>query len=201
MFSDDCEVPCWRQIHPGVSTENEVIESLKGFSDIKADKFWRGGGFISSDKYIAFDLSNGVNVTIYLKNDRVVMILFSQADGITSFSNCIREFGDPEFVIQSSVMGSGLPLGATSAWHTWFFALNPKNGTAFGYDTYRYFGKNTIITPRTKVTNIEFFDANSFEILLSEGLLVNKEISKDIQIENLHPWGDYGDIDLFYPEK
>lgn len=201
IVSDDCEAPCWRQIKPGVSTDDEVIELLDGFHDITSDEIWQGGGSESSEKAIAFELSNGVNVTIYSVDKVVVLILFSKTDGITSFRDCIQEFGDPEYTVQSSVIGFGLPLGATSAWHTWFYALNTKNGTAYGYDTYSYFGKKAAITPKTKVTVIEFYDTTSFETLLSKGLLVNKEISKDIPIEALHPWVGFGNIDELYPEK
>lgn len=201
ISSDDCEVPCWRQIQPGVTTDDEVMELLDGFHDINTDEVWQGGGYQSSEKAIAFELSNGVNVTIYTLDKVVVVILFSKANGITSFGNIIQEFGDPEYVVQSSVMGFGPPLGATSAWHTWFYGVNTNKGIVYGYDTYRYFGKKVTVNPKTKITHIKFFDPNSFVTLISKGLLVNKEISKDIPIETLHPWVGYGNIDLLYPEN
>ncbi len=201
LFSDTCKVPCWRKIQPGLSTEDETNALLAGFTDIEGNKTWRNGDSNSSNYSISFELSDGTNGTIYMIDGVVALLLFSKADGIATIDNCLQEFGDPEYVVQSSVMGFGLPLGATSAWHTWFYGLNTKNGTAFGFDTYRYFGKKVEITPKTRVTVVEFYDPHSFEDLLSKGLIVNKEVSVDIPIENLYLWDGYGNIDTLYPEK
>jgi hypothetical protein len=176
------------------------MDLLTGFADIKGDNIWRSGSQ-STGESIGFILSNGVGVTIYPVDKVVVLIIFDNPNGITSFGNCIQEFDAPEFVVQSSVMGFGIPVGATSAKHTWFYALNTKNGIAYGYDTYSYFGKNTEITPKTQVTVVEFYDTGSYETLLTEGLLVNKESSAEFSEKNLHPWAGYGDIDQLYPEK
>jgi hypothetical protein len=199
--SGECDAPCWRGIQPSVSTYEDMIDTVDSFHDIKSDEVWKGGDSKSSDKAIAFELSDGINVTIYTMDEIVALILFSKVDGIISFENCMQEFGEPEFVVQSSVMGFGPPLGATSAWHTWFYAVNSKRGIVYGYDTYSYFGKKSIITPQTRVTEIKYFNAISLDTLLSEGLLVKEEISKDVSINTLHPWAGYGDIDVLYPEK
>ena len=200
IFSKECKAPCWRYIEPGKTTEEETMDLLTGFADIEQDKTWRGGSN-STDKYIAFNLSNDVNVTIYPVDKIIALILFENSGGIASFGECVKEYGVPEYIVQSSVMGFGLPVGATSAKHTWVYALNPKNGVAYGYDTYSYFWKNTELTPNTKVTIIKFYDTNSYETLLAQGFLVNKEVSEEFSIENLYPWAGYGNVDELYSKK
>ena len=200
VFSSDCVAPCWRHIQPGRTTEKEANDLVAGFSDIKGDNVWRGG-LESIAQYIEFDLSSGVNVRIYLMDKVVALIKFVDPSGIITFGDCVQEFGVPEFAVQSSVMGYGLPIGATSAWHTWFYALNTDKGTAYGYDTYGYFGKNAVLAPKTRVMVIEFYDVDSFEKLLKDEFLINVEVTKNLTTGNLNSWNGYGDIDKLYPEK
>lgn len=199
VFSSSCEVPCWRQIHPGVSTREDVIEIINGFADLKSDELWQGGEDRSSGA-IGFTLSNGENVTMYFTDGIVSVIHFFDEKGIVSLDELIQEFGEPTAAIQSSIMGYGLPVGATSAWHAWFYGLDTKIGITYGFDTYRYFGKITIISEKTKVTEIQFFDPGNLEALLKIGPLIKAD-GEELSPEALHPWMGFGDIDLLYPEK
>jgi hypothetical protein len=201
VFDNTCVAPCWRQIQPGKTTEKEVSDLLAGFPDIKAHKVVHSFFANTNSPYLTFELPSNLNVTIGLIEDRVAFIQFDDQNGIATFGNCVQRFGAPEFVVQSSIIGPGIPIGPTEGLHTWFYALNKDKGIIYGYDTYRYFGKNTVLAPTTMATEIEFYDVDSYETLLKNYLLINVDPSENFSSENLYPWAGYGNLDELYPEK
>jgi len=113
----------------------------------------------------------------------------------STFEKCVNEFGTPENIGRSFVMGPGLQIGATSAIHPYIFAISPQKGIVFGYDAYKHFSDDLVLSPRTKVSIITFYDVNVYSQLLEDGDLIYTEILEKYSEEDLYHWNGYGDID------
>lgn len=201
ILSSQCEAPCWRNIQPGTTTHNEVLKIIKDFQDIKGEVIGYGGRFHIFNGSTLLTLHNGVAINIYYLNDVVATISFYKSQGITTFKECVNEFGTPENIGRSFLIGPGLPIGATSAIHPYIFAISPQKGIVFGYDAYRNFSDDLILSPKTKATIITFFDVNVFTQLLEDGDLVYIEILEKYSEDDLYKWNGYGDIEELYPKR
>jgi hypothetical protein len=194
VFSNHCSAPCWRDINPGKTSFSDASELIKKFPDIDISSLSVG----SSNSFIGFYLNSGEHVRVYLLDDVVALITFYNPARIT-FENCIKELGVPEYAVQWSILGSGLPIiPASDAKHTWFAAMNPKKGVFFSYDTYQIFGKDNNLTPDTNVSEISFFDPIRYLKLFDAGLLLRYPLD-NISQDQLYSWNGYGNIDELYP--
>ena len=198
LFNKDCSVPCWRHIVPGKTSMQEAYELASLFSDRIPGKLESAdhlNGIFNS--YISFELSNGTKVFVYSIEDVVTLIAFNHDDGITTFGECINEFGPPEFAGQSYYWSYGLPVASTQAKHILFTAVSRKKGVTYGYDAYTYFGTRQLVAKTSRVTLVQFFDNGYFEVLLRSGRLLFSE--NGYNEENLRSWIGYGNIFDLYP--
>lgn len=200
VFSNDCSVPCWRNIEPGITTMEGAIAIIATMADVEKETIGttRMEKPIVSDK-IYFSLKTGEETTIYFGDNIVLMISFYRSKGMVSIGDCIDEFGGPDFVILTNHYGpGGVPFIPSSAWHTWFHALSPKKGFLLSYDT---FNQEPNLSPNTKVTGVKYFDPQSFSVLYENNFLVYDEWDAVVAPENFLPWKGYGKISFLYPEN
>jgi hypothetical protein len=197
VFTNNCVAPCWRQITPGQTNRDSAVNIVDQFGDIdkvgvtKLQDGWNIFSYI-----LSFGLISGEKVEIYVIDDIVARISFSKSDGIASFSECIDAFGDPEYIARSSILGAGpFFLPASSAYHSWMFALSPKKGIVFGYDSY---STNPDLGQKTEISDIQFFDVQKYDQLLENGFLVYSE--NGFSKNKLQTWKGYGNINELYPE-
>jgi len=199
ILSSQCQAPCWRNIEPGITTQKEVLKIIKDFKDVRGEVIGYTGNIHIFDDSTKFILKNGVSIRIYYLNDVVAKINFYKSQGISTFEKCVNEFGTPENIGRSFIMGPGLPIGATSAIHPYIFAISPQKGIVFGYDAYKHFSDDLVLSPRIKATHIIYFDVNVFPQLLEDGDLVL--IEKLEKYSEKDHWNGYGDIDELYPRR
>ena len=196
VFSNTCNAPCWFGITPGITQKNDLVRlSKSNLTDNVSNIVEDDDGWNIFDYILFLTLKSEDEVEIYTIDGIVARISFANRKGISSISNMIDLFGEPEYVARSSIPGPGSSfLFPSSAYHEWFFVIYPKTGVVFGLDTY-YFGKN--IQPNTKITDLQYFDTGKFDLLLHKGSLVysTEEYSEDQFIG----WKGYGEIDDIYP--
>lgn len=201
VFSDQCLVPCWRNIEPGITHKEEALAIINEFTDILDNEIGFGGTLEIFTSSIHFALQSETTVRVYFIDDVVALIRFERPSGISSFKKCIDKFGVPQKAARTFLYGPGSPIGATTAIHPWFFALYPQKGVVMGYDTYQILGASTSISANSEVSVIGFFDVNLYEDLLEGGFLVYLDISQEISIDDLFDWQGYGIFDELYPAK
>jgi hypothetical protein len=201
ILSSQCQAPCWRNIEPGITTQKEVLKIIKDFNDVRGEVIGYTGNIHIFNDSTKFILKNGVSIRIYYLNDVVAKINFYKSQGITTFEKCINEFGTPENIGRSFIIGPGLPIGATSAIHPWLFAVSPQKGIVFGYDAYKNFSDDLVLSSNTKVIQIIFYDVNIYSQLLEDGDLVLIEKLEEYSEEDLYQWNGYGDIEELYPRR
>lgn len=199
LLSNGCKIPCWRQITPGKTHITEALNTIKKFSDVELGTIDtnKGAWNIYSD-IVYFNLSSSEKVEIYLVDDVVAVISFSNPNGLIRLDECIKQFGDPEYATRTSLLSRDVPFFWGETYHSWFFAITPLKGVLYGYDTYGFWSKKRgSIIPDAMVTDISFFDTKLYEKLLnSDTLIPNIE---DLSKRNLYLWKGYGDIKKLYP--
>lgn len=201
VFSDQCLAPCWRNIEPGRTQEEEALSIIKEFNDVKGNEIGIGGALDIFTSSIHFALQSEITVRVYFIDDVVALIRFERSTGISSFEKCIDEFGTPQKAIRTYLYGPGSPIGATTTIHPWFFVLYPEEGVVIGYDTFQFLRATPSISPSSKVSVIGFFDAGLYEELLEKGFLVYIDISEKISEKDLFDWQGYGNFDELYPDR
>jgi hypothetical protein len=198
LSSPNCNPPCWQNIIPGKTTEEEVINNLKNNSIVDQKSITlQGGRWNTFDDAIYSLFKNGeIKSEIYFLNGKVALMTFS-GDLNTTFNQAVTAFGDPEYIINIPQWG-GLPGYPDPSFS--ITALNPSKGIKFSYDTRDVGGNIKLeLTPENKITRISYFDPNKYKNILdagmfSEGFLKDGEAEKFMVI-----WNGYGEIDKKYP--
>jgi hypothetical protein len=199
IFKGGCSAPCWRGIIPGETKKSDVLNAVKGFSDVNHDSMSLGGKYKIFDSFIVFDLYNGTTIEMDFIENVVLVITFEKTGGIEPIKNCENYFGVPEYFARSYLLGFGPPIGATSAIHPWYFAISPNKGIVFGYDAYSIFGTKSTLSSNTMISYIGFFDIRSYKRLIDNGILIFTDISEYFSENNLYVWKGYGKLNELYP--
>jgi hypothetical protein len=196
VLSNTCIAPCWFGITPGITQKDDLFRLSKSNLTDNVSKIVEDpDGWNIFDYRLFLTLNSDDKVEIYTIDGIVARTSFINSKGISSISNMIDLFGEPEYVARSTIPGPGSSfLLPSSAYHDWFFVIYPKTGVVFGLDTY-YSGKN--IQPNTKITDLQYFNIGKFDLLLHKGFLVysTEEYSED----QFTGWKGYGGIDEIYP--
>jgi hypothetical protein len=197
VFPEECSAPCWREIVSGKTSKMDALSTIKSFPDIDMNDFHvRENSDTVFSNIIVFKLKGGEIVRIYLINDIVVLINLEPLNGTVTVQDCVQKFGTPEFIALSTIFGSGIPIGATSAEHILFYGINIQKGILLGGDTYKWFSSQANITPKTGVFVVDFFDPQTFDVLLENDVLVNS--IKGYSRAELVSWKGYGNVTKLY---
>jgi hypothetical protein len=100
----DCSLPCWHQVRPGVSSEEELLEIT--------EQFPRNFASLSRHEntetitYRWFDKELRLIVTAFIKND-IVQLVRINARGQINLGQLVSSLGQPSHYKASLVGGSG----------------------------------------------------------------------------------------------
>jgi len=179
-------------IIPGKTTKQEVLTLLKGNSLIDTNSIITfGEPWNSFNDVGVFSISSNIEGNIYFVNDIVVFLGFF-GDLNISFSRAIEELGEPEYIVN-------IPMNIPNKTNE-IFALIPKNGINFAYNTHDMGIKSkSEIIPENKITRVGFFDPSYFDYLLEAGTFSEGFLDSVQTKEYMVPWTGYGDIEEKYP--
>lgn len=192
----ECGYPCWQNIVPGKTSEKEANTILETSTliDQKTIKSYAPSEAFQNetperifDKTIHASLTSdfNCNITLYIINDKVVVISFSFIEFPPSIEDVIKTTADPEYVVVNHYYAEDYSVGFS----------NVTNGVAFMYSTLNKPREQLIsITPDIKVDMIHFFDFNFYEQFLSIGSLTSTPVQyKDIKLL-FEVWKGYGKV-------
>jgi hypothetical protein len=145
VFSNDCQVPCWRKITPGQTNFQNAVALIEKFPDFDTTHFSYSGNIVNEPQgifsnYGVFDLTSGEEVVFWAIDDTVVLIDFSYDPtgdpiGIT-FGECIKELGEPDLAVQYEVFGDKiLYFIPVDGHHTELSVISPSKGFEFDTNT------------------------------------------------------------------
>lgn len=193
-----CVPPCWQNIEPGKSSEQDVISYLKNVPDIDPNSIInRGESWSIFDNVIYFSIHNEVvDGSVYLLNSKVAMIDFSELDFgknlNMTFGEAIDEFGDPQYILNIQI-SSELIMNA-------IIAIQTEKGIIVSSDVgYINWESKTELSPESKIKSISFFDPKIYDRLLDSQLISMLELDRVDTLKNMIPWNGYGRIYTLYP--
>jgi hypothetical protein len=193
-----CKPPCWQNIEPGKSSEQEVISILKNIPNIDASSIiTHGDRWLIFDDIVYFTLHNKeIKAEVFILNSKVSMILFS-GDLNISFGEAIEVFGEPKFIINVPTY-SGPPGVPSDSYE--IIALQPEQGIEVAYNTKDL--PNTSkskLKPGNNTRLITFFDPNTYDKLLEAGIFSMGFLNGSQTLKYMRPWTGYGEIEEKYP--
>lgn len=199
VFSSvSCISPCWQNIYPGKTEQDEVIEILNHleFVDQKSITVRGEPWSIFNDAIYATFRSGKIKAEIYFINKKVSMMIFSGEIDL-QISDAIDDFGEPKYVINIPMSG-GMPLAPSSSFV--IVAVNPEKGIEYSFDTRNLAGNlKKEIRADTLLGLISFFNPNDYEKILNDRLFSMAELSGEETIQYMKPWTGYGSILEKYP--
>ncbi len=193
FYTSPCKAPCWENITPGVTTEQDALTIFAKFADRQGVSDLQDQ---SQDGYIDdihFSLPNGGLILGETLNRRISVMHFEgEFEGPLTLEQAIQLFGEPESV-----------LVETFGMYDQIILLNPTKGIAFGWPivpptfTPGVASGQAEINPNNKVGLVWFFDSTQYDQFLNAGHL---GFSALVIKNNLHPWTGYGKInDKYWP--
>ena len=188
VFNDkSCTAPCWRNIMPGVTTENELLTNLHKMPDIKTGSIHNNGRPSDVfDDIVFFELNSKETAKAYILNNKVMQLEFDDIVNV-KFQDSIQNYGNPRYI--QTIHTQGIDLFDTS--HTEVASISPEKGIAYGFDAEENnVGAPEAIKPDSGISWIDYFDSSSYQKLLENGLF--SPIYS-------HPWQGYGIIATKYP--
>jgi len=192
LHDTSCEPPCWHEIEPGITNQQELIDIL--INDPMVDpktisshgEQWKGFNDI-----VYFHLKSGEEVRVYLLEDKVSMISFYDNLRL-SFGQTIDQFGEPKKIIVFNMYGPAFLFG--EALHTIVHAIEPEKGISYEGDfTGISIEKPFKISPSTKIDEFEFFDPDSYLQLLEQGMFSDVGLEGSRTLELVQEWKGYGE--------
>ena len=185
-----CEPPCWQNIIPGETTEQELLNILDQIPNLdKGSIFIRGGPWNSFSNTVRFDLIKKnflVEVSIFLFEDIVALISIQGDIGI-NIGDAISALGEPTSIL----------ILFYESYYPIFF--NESMGIAFMYDAYFLPRKSRgEIYPEIKIEEIDFFDPEIFPQLIELRIFTYGVVDPQKLFEKIYPWNGYGYIEEKY---
>ncbi len=193
-----CHPPCWQNIVPGKSTEQEVVGILNDNPIIDSNSLAiKGEPWNSFSDVIYFKTKPNEDIgAIYFINDKVAMITIS---GILKFSfeQAIDNLGEPQYIINMPTYYG--PPGFLKISYE-ISALIPSEGIKFSYNTREIKGNNqSSLSPGNQISEVSFFDKNSYEYILQAGMFSEGVLNAIETEQYLIPWDGYGELEQKYP--
>jgi hypothetical protein len=193
-----CAPPCWQNITPGETTEQEALKIVSALPLIDTESIQnlppaQDIHSVYSRAIYAFFLPDDPSQThlfIGIINNRVADIFLDGYWDLT-LEKTFEKLGEPQYVLVANY-GTEFAIG---------FIIPPK-GIAFGYTTVGRPGwQRTKISSKITIEYIDFFDPNTYQQFLDSRTLTYGDLSGKEISERLVPWVGYGDIQEKYPPK
>ncbi len=193
-----CVPPCWQNIEPGKSSEQDAISALKKVPDIDLNSIiTKGEHWDIFDDIVYFSIHDESIVgRVYILDGKVAMIDFSRMefrDNLDmTFGDAIDEFGEPQYIIN-------MPIRIEIAWNI-LLAIQPKKGIIITCDVgYIDWRSKTSLKQDSKIQYVTFFDPALYEKLLDARYISGGGLDRTDTENSMIPWNGYGKIYTLYP--
>lgn len=161
-----CSPPCWRNITPGKTDQDELLSLLKNMPDVKNKEILLSGPNAIFDNVVRVSLRYDLKVELYILNEKVTLIIIDGKSRI-NYSEATSIFGMPDVIIATSTLGPSRFLFGDSP-ILYISSLNPSKGTGFGFSTLNRSMKSyEEIDPNTMITNFFYYDPSMYERLIN----------------------------------
>jgi len=193
LFESDpaCSLPCWKNIRPGETTQDEAIQIINAFEEVDNERVhlfnepWN-----VLDGHILFYLGSTPRTAIvgriFSKNEKVVELRFTSNLDVT-FGEMVEKSSEPEIVISMLYVKGG----------SYLMGLSPSRGIGYAF----YPRPTTVLKSTTQIAFLVLFDPAYYEILLNNGVFSPRgENAKEIQ-SHMYSWKGYGNISELYPPE
>jgi hypothetical protein len=169
ILENPCLPPCWRNITPGKTNQDELARIIENMPDVNQKTIQTLGPWNIFGIRTIIQLDSRAEVEFYSINDIVTLIAIRDEFGLT-YSKAIDHFGDPDVITAARTLGpSRFLLGDSPVLYV--SAMIPEIGIGFGFDTRDISMKSDEeIKPDSKITNFKYYNPDYFETLLDRGL-------------------------------
>jgi len=169
ILENPCLPPCWRNITPGKTEQEELVKILESMPDINKKTVHVLGSWNNFDSVVEATLISKPIINFYIQDGKVVLIFISGKLGLTYFE-AMEHFGDPDVITAARTLGPSRILIGDSPL-LYISAMIPEIGIGFGFDTRDILMKSDEeIKPDSKITEFYYYDPEYFETLLDRGL-------------------------------
>jgi hypothetical protein len=198
LNQNSCDIPCWNENLPGVTTTQELIDNIYDLSFIEKDSIITNGGpWDIFDDRVFFTYSDIVVHGVAHFNDNVLSDISFDGELGTSVGDVVDSFGEPDFVINVPVTG-GIPGYPDTSYVLTF--IYKELGISFAYGTSdlpKRWKEN--LEPEIPIKFINFFDPKIFDQMVESGLFGQSVLTGEQTLKYLRPWSGYGSIQDKYP--
>jgi hypothetical protein len=169
ILENPCSPPCWRQITPGKTNQDELVRILEDMPDVNQRSIQILGPWNIFDSNIVVQLDSNIEVEFYLIKNQVILIAIHDKFDLT-YSEAVKHFGDPDVITAARTLGpSRILIGDTPL--LYISSMIPSIGIGFGFATTDISMKSDEeIKPDSKITDFDYYDPESFKTLLERGL-------------------------------
>jgi hypothetical protein len=193
LTDDPCRAPCWHDIIPGVSDEDDVRAQLRASPLVRQETLEYEKYEVEKIPYSLFYWqAHGEYPNRISLRDGVVLSIEIEVDHDWTLGEAVDKFGPLEYVL-AYYYGE-----EDYGYHVEFYY--PAQGIEFESDTFPiegpiYATNKGIISEDLKVTLAEYFAPTSLEGMMSE---VYSYTSDDIEdwLADIHEWEGFGKVEL-----
>lgn len=185
-----CSPPCWFNITPGVTTQDEALEILRNLPFIDKDSVSTKGFYWNSFDDTIFFRSTQQNWDgeAYVMDQKIVLIGFYGKLNVP-FEEAVEMLGEPKYVINNR---GRVSYSVRS--------LAPDKGIAYTFNTADLpRNERNELRPDTPIRLIEFFDPMKYDELLDAGMFSMLTLNREDTLKYMRPWTGYGSIRQKYP--
>ena len=182
-----CSPPCWFNITPGETTQDEALEILRNLTFIDKDSISTKGFYWNSfdDTIFFHPTSRKWDGYAYVMDRKIVLIVFYGKLNVP-FEEAVDVCGEPKHVIniRSHINGSYSII-----------SFDPEKGVAYTINTNDLpRSKRDELTPDTPIRMIDFFDPMKYEALLEAGVFSMSYFDQEETLKYMRPCYGYGSI-------
>ena len=180
-----CSPPCWYDIRPGKTSEQELLESLQSIPIVDESSITtHGGQWKIFDNIVYFSLPEELESEVYILQNKVSMIDFTGRMDISA-EEAINRFDEPQKA-----------LFLYSRGETSVILIYPEKGIILRFTVD---GVPKEIKPTSKLNLISYFDPDSYQELLDAGIIAFSMLNGQETLDKIKPWTGFGLISTEYP--
>lgn len=188
-----CKPPCWKNIHPGISTPDVVMEILQEMETIPSELAIKNSGSIQGTQCVSWSFKSGTRESggwIYFLDNTVSLIKFD-VGGSISLGELVSHLGKPDELLVVSGW-------ADSKWLS-IILLYPTLGVSIKhFDSFYRSDKSIVeISEDIPVSDLYYFDPKRYDRLLYSTYLIGYYADEITIKESIQPWRGFGEVQLF----
>jgi len=193
-----CQLPCWQNIVPGVTTEEEALRILRNSASIDQQSLsTTGSAWLIFDDIIRFrSAPKNWHGEAYILDQKVAKINFWGNLNL-KFGDAIKVNGEPKFVINIPTYRG--PPGSPALGYS-LIVIDPDRGIAYEFNTADLPElQRGELRPDTPIRLMTYFDPDKYDEFLEAKLFSMGFLGREGTLEYLVPWTGFGSIKSKYP--